>query len=132
MLDGPLLKVAELSITLESPSIAAQVALTLERPARERETLRLLLEAESSVSGFLETREEALKFLSWLKADPRGALLSVESLWTTPNTEPLDAVYASYSGRVAESFAKMTSSLSGARTGLGTPTTRCSTRSPTR
>lgn len=123
MLDGPLLRVAELSITLESPSIAAQVALTLERPAREREAMRLLSEVESSVGGFLETREEATSFLSRLKADPRSAMLSVASLWTTPDTEPLDAVYSNYSARLAETLEKVTSSLSGAETGLGTPVT---------
>jgi hypothetical protein len=122
-LDGPQLKVAELAITLESPSTATQVALTLGLRGREREALRLLLEAESSVGGFLETREQAMNLLSWLKADPRGAMLSVESLWTEPGTEPLDAVYASYSARVAESFGRMTSSLSGAEKGLGTPAT---------
>lgn len=122
-LDGPLLKVAELSITFESPSVAAQAALTLERPAREREALRLLSEAESSVGSFLETREQAMKLLSWLKTDPRSALFSVESLWTTPDTEPLDAVYASYSARVAESLGRMNSSLSGSERGLGTPAT---------
>jgi hypothetical protein len=122
-LDGPMLRVAELSITLESPNIAAQVALTLERPARERETLRLLSEAESSVGGVVETREEAMNLLSRLKADPRSAMLSVESLWTTPDTEPLDAIYSIYSARLAESLGKMTSSLSGAEKGIGTPAT---------
>src|ERR1700730_8956050 len=37
---GPVLRVSELSITLESPGVAEEVADRLTRPAREREALR--------------------------------------------------------------------------------------------
>ncbi len=123
LVDGPLLKVSELSIALESPSIAGEVAELLRRPAREREAVRLLSEAESPISAFLETREEALSLFSLVKVDPRGALLSVESMWTTDDTEPLDAVYAAYSTRVAESLEKMTSSLAETEKSLGSRVT---------
>jgi len=119
LVDGPLLRVSELSIALETPGIAAEVADILRRPARERETLRGLSEAESSLAGFLETREGALKLLSRMKVDPRGALLSVESMWVADDTEPIDAVYSSYSTRLSESLEKMKSSLANEEKNLG-------------
>jgi hypothetical protein len=120
MVDGPLLRVSELSISLESPAVAQEVAELLRRPGREREASRRLSEAESPVSAFLEAREEALGLLSRMKVDPRGALLSAESMWTNDDTEPLDAVYSAYSKRLSESLEKMTSSLSGTENSLGT------------
>ncbi len=119
LVDGPLLRVSELSIALESPAVAGEVADLLRRPAREQEALRGLSEAESSLRGFLETREEALNLLSRMRVDPRGALLSVESMWTTEGTEPLDAVYSGYSARVSESLEKMKSSFASGEKGLG-------------
>ena len=119
LVDGPLLRVSELSVTLESPSIAVEVSELLSRPARESEAVRLLSEAESTVSGFLGTREEALNLLSRLKVDPRGALLGAESMWTAEGTEPLDAVYSNYSIRLGESLQKMTSFLEGSEKSVG-------------
>lgn len=119
LVDGALLRVSELSLTLESPGAAAEVADTLGRPAREREAVRLLSEAESFVSGFLETREQALNLLSWMRVDPRSAMFSVESMWTASDTEPLDAVYSNYSARLAESLGRMSSTLAGGETKLG-------------
>jgi hypothetical protein len=119
LVDGRLLRVAELSITLESPSAAAEVAHTLGRPAREREALRLLSEAESSVSGFLETRGQALEFISWLKVEPREAMFSARSMWTDVDTDPLDTVYSSYSARLDESLGRMASSIAAAEKDVG-------------
>jgi len=123
LVDGPLLRVSELSVTLESPGIAAEVADVLRRPAREREAVRVLSEAESSVTEFLETREEALSLLSRMKVDPRGALLSVGSMWTADDKEPLDAVYSGYSTRLSESLERMTSSLTSKEKSLGSGVT---------
>jgi hypothetical protein len=121
--DGPILRVSGLSITLESPGAAAEVADLLKRPAREREGVRLVSDVESSVSGFLEAREEALSLLSRIRADPRGALFEVRSMWTADDTEPLDAVYSKYSMLLAETFKKMTSSLAGGEAALGSGVT---------
>lgn len=52
--DGALLRVSELSVTLESPGAAGEVADLLRRPARELEAVKLVTDAEASVSGFLE------------------------------------------------------------------------------
>jgi len=123
LVDGPLLRVAGLSITLESPGVAGEVADLLRRPTRESEAVRLVSEAESFVSGFLEVREEALNVLSRIRVDPRGALLDVQSMWTTDDTEPLDAVYSKYSTLLAESLEKMTSSLAGRESVLGSGVT---------
>jgi hypothetical protein len=119
LVDGPLLRVSELSIALESPTVAGEVADLLRRPAREREALKGLSEVESSLGGFLETREEALNLLSRMKVDPRGALLSVESMWTSDDTEPLDAVYTGYSTRLSGSLEKIKSSLASEEKNLG-------------
>jgi hypothetical protein len=117
--DGPLLKVSELSITLESPEEAAKVADLLGRPVKEREEVTLLKQAESSVVDFLEAREEAMDLLTRMKADPRAAMVSAESLWTNTDSEPLEAVYFAYSARLAESLEKMTTFLAEAEKKLG-------------
>lgn len=117
--DGRLLRVSELSITLESPALAGELADLLRRPAREREALRGLSDVEASLGGFLETRQEALNLLSRMRVDPRGALLSMESMWTADDTEPLDAVYAGYSSRLSESLEKMKSSFASHEKSLG-------------
>lgn len=123
VVDGPILRVSGLSITLESPGVAGEVADLLRRPARERDVVRLVSDAESSVSGFLETREEALRVLSRIRADPRSGLFEVRSMWTTDDTEPLDAVYSKCSTLLAESFEKMMSSLAGGEAALGSGVT---------
>jgi len=123
LVEGPLLRVSGLSITLESPGVAGEVADLLGRPAKESEAVRLLSEAESSVSGFLEAREEALNVLSRIKVDPRDALFEVQSMGTTDDTEPLDAVYSHYSTLLAASLEKMTSSLATGEKALGSRVT---------
>jgi hypothetical protein len=123
LVDGSLLKVSELSITLESPGVAAKVADLLRRPARERDAVRLISDAESSVSGFLEVREEAVSVLSRIRVDPRGALFELQSMWTTDDTEPLDAVYSRYSTLLAESLEKMKASLAAGEKVLGSEVT---------
>ena len=119
LVDGPLLRVSGLSIALESPAVAGEVADLLRRPAREREALRGLSEVESFLGGFLGAREDALNLLSRMKVDPRGALLSVESMWTTDDTEPLAAVYSNYSARLSESLERTKSSLASEEKNLG-------------
>jgi len=120
LLDGPLLRFSELSVTLESPSKAAEIAEILRRPAREREAARLLSEAEKALLECVGTREEAMAFLAKMKVNPREALIGAESLWAVGDTkEPLEAVYSSYSGRLAVSLEKMTSSFAASETKLG-------------
>jgi len=118
--DGALLRVSELSVTLESPGVAAEVTDLLRRPARELETLRLVSEAEASVSRFLEAREEALNQLSRIVVDPRTALFDLDSTWNpAEGKEPLDSVYSTCSARLAESLEVMKSSLAEGEKGLG-------------
>ncbi|MDA4115996.1 MAG: hypothetical protein OK442_05530 [Thaumarchaeota archaeon] len=117
--DGAVLNVSELSVTLESPAAAGEVADLLRRPARELEAARLVTEVEASVGVFLETREEALNLLSRIKVDPRGALFASAARSTDSNAEPLDSVYSTYSARLAESLQKMKASLAGGEKGLG-------------
>jgi len=118
--DGPLLKVSDLSITLESPAVAGEIAQLLRRPAREREASLAVTESESAVREFLESREKAMAFLAKLKTKPREALLSAEALWASDDPNgPLEAVYSSYSSHLAVSLEKMTSSLKDAERGLG-------------
>jgi hypothetical protein len=120
VVDGPLLRVSELSIVLESPDVAGEVADLLRRPTDGgRYAVSVLSRAEASVSRFLEVREEALSALSRIRVDPRAALFDLRSVWTTDDTEPLDAVYAHYSMRLAESLEKMTSSIAGGEETLG-------------
>jgi hypothetical protein len=119
LVDGPSIRVSELSVTLDSSAAAGEVAEILGHPAKEREAVGLLVQAESAVTNFLQEREEAVIFLMRMMADPRDALLSVESMWVDDTKEPLDAVYAGYSARLGESLEKMKSSLTGAETKLG-------------
>ena len=120
LLDGPLLRFSELSVTLESPSVAAEIAEILRRPSREREAARLLSEAERALLECVGTREEAMAFLAKMKVNPREALLGAESLWPVGDTkEPLEAVYSSYSGRLSVSLEKTTSSFAASETKLG-------------
>jgi hypothetical protein len=121
--DGPFLKVSELSITLESPDLAGEVAELLRRPGKQKEEVTLLNEAESSVGVFLEARGEAMGLLSLMKVDPRRAMVSVESTWTADDAEPVDAVYSAYSARLAESLEKMTTFLNEAEKNLGSGVT---------
>ena len=123
LVDGPLLRVSGLSVTLESPAAAGEVAELLRRPAKELEAVRLVSEAETSVSRFLESREEALSTLSRIQADPRNALFAFGSTSTAGDTEPLDAVYSTYSARLAESLEKMKASLVGGEKSLGSSAT---------
>lgn len=117
--EGAVLRVSELSATLESPGVAGEVAELLRRPARELETARLVTEAEASVGVFLQTREEALDLLSRIKTDPRGALFASTAGSTTAGAEPLGSFYSTYSARLAESLQKMKASLAGGEKGLG-------------
>jgi len=118
--DGALLRVSELSVTLESPGVAGEITDLLSRPARELEAVRLLSEAEASVSRFLEAREEALNQLSRIVVDPRSALFDVDSTWNAAEgKEPLDSVYSTYTARLAESLEVMKSSLAEGEKGLG-------------
>lgn len=118
LVDGALLRVSGLSVTLESPDAARGVADFLRRPARALEAMRLVTEGETSVRGFLEAREEALNLLSRIKVDPRGALLAADSTSAANDTELFDAV-STCSARVAESFEKMKSSLAEGEKSLG-------------
>jgi hypothetical protein len=117
--DGPLLRVSELSVTLESPAIAGEVADLLRQPARELETVRLVSEAEASVGGFLDSREEALNLISRIKVDPRRTLFEVGPVSAAAAADPLEAFYSSYSKRVEESLDKMKSSLAEGENVLG-------------
>jgi hypothetical protein len=120
LVDGPLLIVSELSITLESPAKATELAGILQRPAKEQEAVQGLSEAESALAELLVSREQAVTFLSQMKVDPREAMLGAESLWAAgDNSEPLDAVYSSYSARLAGSLEKMTSCLASAQKKVG-------------
>ncbi|HUI01598.1 MAG TPA: hypothetical protein VLU99_03760 [Nitrososphaerales archaeon] len=120
MVNGSLLKVSELTISLESASQASEVAEFLKRPPRVQQAEQVLSIAEASVKEFLVSREQAVVFISRLKTDPRGALLGAESIWAADEKkEPIDAVYASYSLRLAEAINKMVASLGGAERQLG-------------
>lgn len=122
--EGAVLKISELSLTLESPEAAGEVAGILRPPLKERQDLKQLAEAESLISKFLVTREEAVNLLLRTKTDPRSALLGDESVWASDDTtDPLDAVYSSYSARLTESFDQMSSFLEGAEGKLGSDTT---------
>ena len=123
IVDGPLLRVSGLSVTLESPAAAGEVAELLGRPAKELEAVRLVSEAETSMSRFLESREEALSTLSRIKADPRNALFAAGSTSTAADTDPLDALYSTYSARLAESLENMKATLAGGEKSLGSGAT---------
>lgn len=117
--DATVVRVSELSINLESPETAAKVADILQRPAKEREAQKLLSDTESIMAGFLETREEAMTLLSRIKTDPRGALVSVQSMWTAGDKDPAEAVYSAYSSKVAESLDKTKTAISTAEKTVG-------------
>jgi len=118
--DGPLLRVSGLSMTLESPAKAGEVADILRGPARQKEAMQSLSEAEAAITEFVVSREHAMTFFSRMKVDPRGALLGEESLWAADDKNgPLDAIHATYSARLAVSFEKMASPLAGADKKLG-------------
>jgi len=121
LVDGPHLKVAELSITFTSATATQEVAELLRRPAKEREFMILLSEGESSVKDFLVTRQEAMAFLSAMRVDPRRALVAAQSAWPLDDDtrEPLEAIISNYSGRLAVSLEKMNSSLEMTKKQLG-------------
>lgn len=119
LVDGPNLRVSELSVTLDSPAAAKEVAEILGHPAREREAVGQLAEAESAVTKFLEKREDAVTFLNRITVNPREALFSAESMWVDETKEPLDSVCAGYSAGLAEPLQTMMSSLAAAERKLG-------------
>ncbi len=120
VVEGPLLTVSELSISLDSPAKAAELAGILRRPARELEAVQGISAAESALEELLVSREQAVTFLSRMKVDPREAMLGAESLWAEGDSrEPLDAVYSSYSARLADSVERLTSSLASAEKKVG-------------
>jgi hypothetical protein len=120
LVDGPLVRISEVSVALESPSRAAELADLLRRPSREREAMRLLSETEKALLECVETREGAMAFLSKMRVNPREALIGAQSLWAEDDTkEPLEAVYSSYSARLAVSLEKMVSSLGDSEKKLG-------------
>jgi hypothetical protein len=120
LVDGPLVRISDLSATLESPSKAAELADLLRRPAREREAMRLLSEAEKALLECVETRDGAMALLSKMKVNPREALIGAQSLWAADDAkEPLEAVYSSLSARLAVSLEKMISSFGESEKELG-------------
>lgn len=119
-IDGPSLKISELSMTLESAEAAKEVAEFLNRPIIDAEKVKRLAEAEAAVGRFLETRSEAIHFLAMMKSDPRAALVASESMWPPGDPrDPFDAVLSSYSDKVVESLSRMTGSLTVAEKDLG-------------
>lgn len=122
LVDGALLRVSGLAVTLESPAAAKGVADLLGRPGRELEAERLVAEGEALVTGFLQAREDALDLISRVKVDPRGALLALDSA-STGDAESLDVVYSRRSSRVAESLEKMRASLAREEKGSGSSAT---------
>jgi hypothetical protein len=119
IVDGATIRVSELSVTMESASVAVEVGNILMRPARIQRALRHLADAESAVAAFLEAREEAVNVLTRMTTDPRRTILTVESLWSDEKKEPLDAIHASLSTRVGESLDKMIGQLMGSEKDLG-------------
>jgi hypothetical protein len=87
------------------------------------ESVGELAEAESAVSKFLETREDAVKFLIRMTVNPRDALFSAGSMWMDEAREPFDDVCAGYSAGLAQSLEKMMSSLATVEGKLGPCTT---------
>jgi hypothetical protein len=119
-IDGPVLRISELSVTLQSPSQAGEIAELLRAPGRELELTRLVTEAVSAVRQFTETRERAMTFLAKMRVNPREAMMGEESAWAADDSrEPLEAVYSSYSTSVAGSLDRMTSSLDETEKELG-------------
>jgi hypothetical protein len=120
LVDGAALRVLDLTVTLESPERAGEVAEVLRRPGKKLEAVRRLSEVEALVREFLDSRDEALTFLSKMKTDPRATLLESKSMWTSDvGKEPLEEIRSKYSERVSESLGKMMSSLSAAEVKLG-------------
>lgn len=117
--EGAAMKISDLSITLESAANALEVEDLLKRPARVQNALKALATAEWSVGEFLEARDDVIGILLRLKTEPRKALLSVESLWTTDDATPVEAVQLALSKRVAESLDKMTAALAPMDVALG-------------
>lgn len=119
VVDGATISVSGLSMTLESASVAVEVADIMRRPARVQMALKHLAEAEAKVAAFLEARDEAVNILTRMTADPRRTILTVESLWTDDEKEPLGAIHTALSVRVGESLDKMISELMNAEKDLG-------------
>lgn len=120
LVDGPVLRVSELSITFDTPAAAQEVAELLRQPAKQREYLILLSEGEAAVKDVLKTKEEAVAFLAMMRTDPRRALVGSSSLWPEDDVrEPFEAIQAAYSARVSDSLEKMKSSLATTEHHLG-------------
>ncbi len=118
--NGAVLKVSELSVTLESPSAAGEIAELLKRPEEESKRAKDLSEAESSVDRFLEERETMLSFFSHVRSDPRGALFGARTMWPADDSrKPMDAIYSAHSERLAESLKEMKAALAAAEPSLG-------------
>jgi hypothetical protein len=118
--EGPVLKVSELSMTLESPGVAAEIAELIKHPPMDQGAARLLSEAEFSVKGFLEARAQAMSLLSLMRSDPASALLSAEAMWSPDDPkDPVAAIYSRYSTQLAESLQKTTSFLTSIEPNLG-------------
>lgn len=119
--DGASLKVGELSITLESPTVASEIAEVLNLPKKQREEQkRLLSEAEAMVTGFLLVRDHAVRALAKVKDNPRDGLIALMSeVNFDAKEEPLQEVYSTYSARLKESLEGVESYLKGARGQLG-------------
>ena len=119
LVEGATVKVHDLAVTLESSSVANEAAsLFNDEPTKEVEEPKPLQDAVSAAMEFLKEREEAVGFFHELAANPRSALLGAESMWTD-QSDPLDAVYAGYSGELAESLGKLKSSLADSERTLG-------------
>ena len=85
--DGPILRVSELSVTLESPGVAGEVAELLRRPARELETVKLVTDAEAVgqrvPGGARGGAEPAFAH----QGRPAGRALRVDSIVDRPTTQ---------------------------------------------
>ncbi len=117
--DGVEVRISELSVSLETPQKAAEVAELLERPLRAQEAERSLSEVEANVKEFLGLRGQAVASLSELEADPRRVLVGTESLWTGEVSDPVESYRSAQSEGLAAHFDRLTLSLAAAEGKLG-------------
>lgn len=103
-------------IAMEAPGRgeSSKIAELISQPRREAEakSREMLLKAEDQVRDFLQTRHEALEFLSDLRRNPRKTLFDLSlGFATTPGIDPIDATTKMYAERLSKSTEGISSSL---------------------
>jgi hypothetical protein len=110
---GSMIRLEGMAMTVESDERASEISQLIwkrETQVRQQQAGGLA-KAESAALEFLRDREGTIAFISKLKEDPKGALISQSEAWTDKNRDPLDEILEGRSKQLKDAFEKFKASV---------------------